>query len=198
MVKAIIFDLNGLFIKSEKLSERFEKEFNIKEEIFLPKLSGIMDLVRKPGAQESFCYWKPALEEWGIDLSEEEFFNFWFSGEHPSEKMISFAKYLRQKGIKVFALSSNFKERSEYYAGFPWMQEVFDKVYYSWQTGFVKPDSKAWLNVINENNLNMEDCIYFDDQEKNIKSAESVGIKSFLFSSEEELEKIVNESLSSN
>jgi len=29
MIKAIIFDLNGIFIKSQKLGDRFEKDFGI-------------------------------------------------------------------------------------------------------------------------------------------------------------------------
>jgi beta-phosphoglucomutase-like phosphatase (HAD superfamily) len=43
MIKAIIFDLNGVFIHSPKLSERFEKDFGVPTAQFLPKLGKIMD-----------------------------------------------------------------------------------------------------------------------------------------------------------
>lgn len=70
---------------------------------------------------------------------------------------------------------------------------MFDKVYYSWQTGFMKPSAEAYLNVLNENNLKPEEVIYFDDSEENIKIANSLGIKSFLFKSAEDVkEKILN------
>ena len=72
------------------------------------------------------------------------------------------------------------------------MHEVVNKVYFSWRTGFVKPDIRAWQLILLENNLKPEECLYFDDQEKNIKAAESVGVKSFLFTNEIELEKIIN------
>ena len=170
MIKAVIFDLNGIFLQSPKLSDRFSKDFGVKTDVFLPKLSEIMDKVRKPN-------------------------DYWFKGEIQSEKMIAFAKSLRQRGVKVYILSNNFKERADYYNQYPWIHDAVDKVYFSWQTGFVKPDVRAWELVLAENNLKGEECLYFDDQDKNIKSAESLGIISFKFTNEEELEKIVNEKL---
>lgn len=191
MLKAVIFDLNGIFLQSPKLSDRFAKDFNISPEVFLPELSKIMEQVRKPNAQPAFAYWKPVLESWNLSLSESEFWDYWFKAETLSEKMINFAKSLREKGIKVFILSNNFKERAEYYGHYSWIHDAVDKVYFSWQTGFVKPDPKAWQVVLSENNLNGEDCIYFDDQQKNLDAAESAGIKSYMFTTEAELEEIV-------
>ncbi|MBX4197849.1 HAD-IA family hydrolase [Candidatus Parcubacteria bacterium] len=193
MIKAIIFDLNGIFIQSPKLSERFEKDFNVPIPEFLPKLSEIMDKVRQPNAGGSFQYWKPALEKWNITLSEQEFWDYWFKAETVSEKMVEFAKELRAKGIKVFILSNNFKERAEYYGHYPWIYEAVDKVYFSWQSGFVKPDPQAWLQILSENSLKPEEFLYFDDQEKNLKAAQSIGIKSFMFTTEKSLQETVNE-----
>jgi len=192
MIKAIIFDLNGIFLQSPKLSDRFQKDFGVPVDQFLPKLSEIMDKVRQPNAGKAFDHWRPVLQEWGVNLSEQEFWDYWFKAEIQSEPMIRFAKELRNRGIKVFILSNNFKERAEYYGHYPWIHDAVDKVYFSWQTGFVKPDPKAWELVLSENNLSAEDCVYFDDQEKNLKAAESVGIKSFMFTNEAELEQTVN------
>lgn len=191
MIKAVILDLNGIFLQSPKLSIRFEKDFNIPPAVFMPKLLEIMEAVRKPNAESAFSYWQPVLKEWNVNLSEAEFWDYWFKAEVLSERMVSFAKSLREKGIKVFILSNNFKERAEYYGHYSWIHEAVDKVYFSWQTGFVKPDVRAWEIVLSENNLAPEDCVYFDDQKKNFDSAESLGIKSYMFTNEEELEKII-------
>ena len=109
--------------------------------------------------------------------------------------MITFAISLRQKGIKVFILSNNFKERAEFYGQYPWIHEAVDKVYFSWQTGFVKPDSRAWQLVLDENDLKPEECMYFDDQDRNVKAAESLGINSYIFTDEADLERTVNNTL---
>jgi len=191
MLKAAIFDLNGIFLQSPKLSERFEKDFGVPVTTFLPKLSVIMDEARKPGAGNSFKFWAPALKEWGVKLSEQEFWGYWFKAEKVSDRMVSFAKELRSKGIKVFILSNNFRERAEYYGHYPWVHDAVDKIYFSWQTGFVKPDPKAWTSILLEHSLKPEECVYFDDQDKNLKAADGVGIKAFMFTNEEELEKTI-------
>ena len=153
MIKAIIFDLNGIFLQSEKLSDRFEKDFNIPNSVFLPVLKDIMENVRKPNANPSFTYWEPVFKEWGVNLNEEEFWDYWFKAEVQSDKMIKYASFLKSKNIKVFILSNNFKERATFYGHYPWMHDNIDKAYFSWQTGFVKPDERAWTLVLNENNL---------------------------------------------
>ncbi len=193
MIKAVIFDLNGIFLQSPKLSDRFEKDFHIDAEIFKIKLNEIMEAVRKPKARPTFEYWKPFFEELNLKFSESEFWDYWFKSEIPSEQMIQYASKLRSSGIKVFILSNNFKERSEYYNNYQWIHESADKVYFSWKTGFIKPDTRAWQLILSENNLNPEDCIYFDDQEKNLLAASEVGIKSYLFTDEVELELIISE-----
>jgi len=192
MIKAIIFDLNGIFLQSEKLSVRFERDFGVPASKFLPKLHEIVAESRKLNAKASFLFWEPVLKDWGLKINEDEFWQYWFSGEKPSEKMINYSRNLKQKGLKIFILSNNFKERANYYDHYPWIHEAVDKVYFSWQTGYVKPDVRAWQLVLEENNLKGEECIYFDDKKENIIASESLGIKSFLFTNEEELENIIN------
>lgn len=192
MIKAVIFDLNGIFLQSRNLSDRFQDDFNIPHDIFLPKLKEIMDQVRRPNALSTFSYWEPVFKEWNINMNEEEFWKYWFEEEKQSDRVIEYSKSLKQRGIKVFVLSNNFKERATFYGHYPWMHDAVDKAYFSWQTGFVKPDVKAWELVLKENNLKAEECIYFDDLEKNLVSARSIGIESFLFTNEDELENIIN------
>ena len=181
MLKAVIFDLNGIFILSEKLSVRFEKDFGIPIPEFLPVLNEIMEKMRAPGAGDSFIYWQPYLEKWKINLTEQEFWSYWFKEEKPSKEMLDMAEEIKTKGLKLFLLSNNFSERAVYYAQYSWMDDLIDKAYYSWQTGFIKPDHRAWKQVLEENNLQPEECLFFDDQEKNVIASQEVGIESFVF-----------------
>lgn len=193
MIKAVIFDLNGIFIQSPRLSDRFREKFGIPTEEFLPVLKEIMAKVRKPGAGPSFVYWKPYLEKWGINLTREKFFDFWFGAEKAIPELIEMARQMKAKGFKLFILSDNFMERAAYYGkNFPFLN-IFDKVYYSWQTGFVKPDPEAFKNLLSENNLKPEECIYFDDSAENIEAADSLGIKAFLFEGTERVKSMLTE-----
>ncbi len=177
MTKAIIFDLNGVFLQSDLLSERMEKKFGVKAGDFVSVLKKVMEVARKPNAPDSYDLWKPYFENWGLDLGKQEFFDFWFSGEALVPELVDYVDELKGKGYKVFILSNNFRERTEYYRQhFPDLFEKFDGTYFSWETGFVKPQNEAYLNILKVNNLEPTECIYFDDSERNVEVAQMLGI----------------------
>lgn len=182
MKKAIIFDLNGVFIVSPKLSDRFANDFNVPAKEFLPALKEVMSKVRQPNGPSVYEEWRPYLQKWNVLLDETTLLKYWFDSESPDNKMIQLAKELKIAGYKIFVLSNNFRERSRHYTEkFAFMSEIFDGVYYSWQTGFVKPDVQAYENILRKEKLDSSECIYFDDSEKNIEVAQSLGIESYLF-----------------
>lgn len=185
MKKTIIFDLNGVFIISPRLSDRFEKDFGVKIEDFLPALSGIMDQVRKPNAVNIYSLWKPYLKRWNISLTEAEFLDYWFNAEKENKELVDLARKLKEKGYKLVIMSNNFCERAKYYAkNFKFLDEIFEKVYYSWQTGFVKPDIRAFQLIFSDLNLKPSECLYFDDSEKNVVMANSLGIEAYIYRQE--------------
>ena len=193
MIKVIIFDLNGVFIQSPKLSDRFEQDFGIASEKFLPALKEIMSQVRQPNAGECYDYWSKYLREWGVDLDQNQFYNYWFSAEEEVPELIELAKELKDKEFKLFILSNNFVERANYYAEhFSFLKEIFEKVYYSFITGFVKPDVRAYQNLLKGNYLKGEECLYFDDSEDNIEVAKSLGINAHTFKSVDELKQTLS------
>ena len=194
--KAIIFDLNGVFIKSPKLSDRFRDDFNVPEKEFMPALLEIMQKVRRPGSMDVFLLWRPYLKKWEIDFSKDQFFDYWFGKEGVDETLFEFALELKKMGYKIFILSNNFIERAKYYEKeFPELFDkmgIFDRVYYSWQTGFVKPDKRAFELLLKENDLNPTECLYFDDSLRNIESAAELGIESYLFDGIEDIKTKLN------
>ena len=193
MIKAIIFDLNGIFIQSPRLSDRVQEKFGIPIEEFLPVLKEIMAKVRKPNAGDAFNYWEPYLKKWNIKLTKEQFFNFWFSAEKEVPELVKLAKQIKAKGIKLFILSNNFVERATYYKQNLRFLGIFNQVYYSWQTGYIKPDPKAFENLLTEQKLRPEECLYFDDSEENIKASNGLHIKAFRFEGVNGLKEILRD-----
>ena len=55
MIKAVIFDLNGVFVKGPKFSERFRDVFEVPEEAFMPQLIAALARMRLPGAGDGFA-----------------------------------------------------------------------------------------------------------------------------------------------
>ncbi|HLC81393.1 MAG TPA: HAD family hydrolase [Candidatus Nanoarchaeia archaeon] len=180
MIKAVIFDLNGVFLESYLLSDRFQRDFKVKNSDFVQALKMIMPVVRKPKAPSCFSLFKPYLDKWQINLNEQSFFKYWFSGEHPVIELIAYAKTLRQSWIKVFILSNNFKERTRYYKEhFPDIFASVNRAYFSWETGLVKPDKQAFFLILQENHLKPNECLYFDNDRENVAAAQSIGIQAF-------------------
>jgi putative hydrolase of the HAD superfamily len=182
MLKAVILDFNGVFIKSEYLADRIEKKYGIPGDKFYVALKKVLDMTRKPGAEDFFKLIKLYLEELNFSISRKEFYDFWFTGEKLVPEVLEYVKKLRVKGVKVFILSRNFRERTVYFRNnFPEVFNNIDKAYFSWETGFVKPDQRAYKQVLEENHLKPEECIYFDDSEENIEAAKKLGIKAYKF-----------------
>ncbi len=194
-LKAIIFDLNGVFIESDLLlSDRFREDFNVYEDKFLPVLKEIMGVVRKPEAPKVYGLFKPYLDSWGVNLSEEQFLDYWFSAEKLSFELLDYAKQLKEDGIKVYTLSNNFLERTNFYReNFQELFQVVDKAYFSAESGYVKPDEMAWKNILTENSLSPEECLYFDDSKKNITVANSLSINAHHYEGLEQVKEIVKD-----
>jgi HAD superfamily hydrolase (TIGR01509 family) len=192
MKKAYIFDLNGVFILSPKLSDRFREAFGIQAEHFLPALKEIMAKVRMPGANNIYSYWQPYLQKWGLEIKEQTFLDFWFNAETENTEMVTLARELKEKGARLFILSNNLRERSAYYdEHFQFLNELFEKEYYSWVTGFIKPDPRCYETLLKENNLKPEECMYFDDSEENVAVAKELGIESHVYDSPAQVRKLV-------
>lgn len=189
MLKAVILDLNGVFVKSEKyMSTRLQEDFGVPENEFVPILDKVLYKARQKDNKDSFALLKPYLRQFGLKFTKEEFWHYWFKHEHEVAEMLELTKELKANNLKVFILSNNFWERAEYYKNnfsFAKLKDVADKIYFSFETGFIKPDPKAWQNILDENSLNPEECVYFDNSPNNIKSAKALGIKSFLFENPE-------------
>lgn len=196
-LKAVIFDLNGVFIQSLKLSDRFRRDFQIDETVFLPALQEVMSHVRKPNANSVYSYWLPYFTKWGVTLNEVQFLEYWFSAEKENFEMVKMAEDLKQRGLKLFILSNNFRERADYYRQhFLFLNSIFQKIYYSWQTGFIKPDKQAFELILKENDLKASECLYFDDSQKNVDVAKEIGIEGYLFQGMEDVREKLSTTVS--
>lgn len=67
---------------------------------------------------------------------------------------------------------------------------LFDRVYYSFEMGLVKPNLLIYQQVLEENLLNASDALFFDDNVANINSANLLGIPSFLVDPSKDLHQI--------
>lgn len=181
MISAVMFDLNGVFIQSPKLSDRFREAFGVAEAEFMPALKAALTAARLPNGPSVYDAMRPHFDSWKLSLTRESFFEFWFSGEHEVPEMIALARELRTQGLRVLILSNNFRERSQYYSGFQNINDAVNHVYYSWETGYVKSDPRAFQYVLEHEQLVPNACVFFDDTEENVRVASGLGMHAIVF-----------------
>ncbi len=104
-----------------------------------------------------------------------------FLNEKEDAGMTALLSELKGKGVKLFLLSNIFIRNSNYFKNKYKFIPFFDKLYFSSDIGFLKPDPRAYQLVLTENNLEPADCIFFDDSEKNVEAARALGIEAYVF-----------------
>ncbi len=64
---------------------------------------------------------------------------------------------------------------------------LFDKVYYSHEIGFRKPNKEAFQLILDENNLKANEVLFIDDSPQHIEGANKLGIQTHHLSDTEEV-----------
>ena len=99
-----------------------------------------------------------------------------------------YIKGLRKRGYKLFLLTNITEDSYNYINELININEKFDGGIYSYQEHLIKPDYDIYNLLINRFNLNKDETIFFDDKAKNVKAANEVGIKSYVFTSINDIE----------
>lgn len=124
-----------------------------------------------------------------IEIVETDYNNL-ISVDH---EMLNLCKDLKQKGYKLGVLANETYDWMNIKRKKGNLDEIFNVVYSSADIKFAKPDKKAFLKIIESLKAKPEECIFIDDRDKNIFSAEKLGIKSILFKNLNKLIKDLTE-----
>jgi len=117
-------------------------------------------------------------------VSDEEIDITWAAmlGDTPAERWNLLYKI--KKYYRTFLLSNTSILHVESYFdylhhkfGVRGYRHLFEKVYFSYETGIRKPDVRAFKMVLDENGLIPQETLLIDDSEKNIESAGKIGIR---------------------
>lgn len=120
------------------------------------------------------------------NVSDQEIINAWnaLMGNTPLEKL-EWAKQLRPQ-FKTFLLSNtnffhiewlNADLQKRY--GISNLNPFFDKVYFSHEIGFRKPNVEAFTYVLEKESLKAEETLFIDDRIENIEGAQKAGLQTF-------------------
>lgn len=178
MIKAILFDADGVVIKKRErfFSERFAEKQGIAVAEVLPFFKNDMRqaFVNKADLKEVLPTY---LQTWRWGGSVDEFLAYWFREESPIDpEVIGYIDELRRKGIKCYVATDRDKYWSQYLLEHLKFKAYFDGFFFSYDVGHEKDSREYFEEVLNRLALKPEEVMYWDDDQKNVDVAKSLGI----------------------
>lgn len=134
-------------------------------------------------------YWEAIIQKnsWNVSIKDlKESIRKNFKEIKGTRKII---EDLRQKGYKLGLLSNHVKEWVDYCELTYNYHKLFHQAVYSYKVGLSKPNKDIFLAVLKKLKVNPEECLFIDDYEKNITTAQDMGFKTIQFISATDLKK---------
>lgn len=187
--KVVLFDVDGVLIKVPKLfSEVYCEKYNID----LEKLEPFFDSKEFKDCSIGKMDLKEAItihgDKWHWRGDPDELIAEWMQVENfPNNELLKIAEGLREEGIKIYVVTQQEKHRRDFLDQIVF-NEKFNGFFASCDLGLHKDTIEFWKKILellqyNNQDLKHEDIIYFDDKQKLVDLANSVGIKAYLYTS---------------
>lgn len=180
MIKAVIFDFDGLIIDTETPWFQAFSEIYREHGAFLP----LETWVQCVGADEKHfnpydyleqCINRPIDRDSLRELSKQKYTAF-IKGNNLNPGVLNCLKTAKSLGLKVGLASSSARDWVEGYLKDFNLLDYFDYLCTRERVKKIKPDPELYLNVLNHFGINGNEAIAFEDSPNGAKSAKEAGI----------------------
>lgn len=184
MVKAVIFDMDGVLIDTEKWLVKYwcqaarEAGFPMEREhaLAIRSLAGeYANTYLKGIFGEQFSYW--TIRERRKELMNRHLKEHGIEKKPGAEEVLD---YLRGKGIKTAVATATDPERAKKYLTEIGIYDKFDKVICATMVEHGKPKPDIYLYACGQIGEKPEDCLAVEDSPNGVRSASSAGIRTIM------------------
>lgn len=194
MIKNIIFDFGGVILKhkstlmEEKIAEIFSVSDNKALELWKAKKSLLLT-----GKISSEQFLTKLKEELHLNTPLPQIIKAWKDiyireAKDVNWELLNFIEKLKSN-YNIFLFTDTIDTHDEYNATRK-IYEKFTKVFKSFEERIAKAEGKkAYLYILKKINAKPEECIFIDDLEVNIKTAQEAGIKGIVYKNLQQLKE---------
>lgn len=196
MVKAIIFDIDGVLINGELFSTILERDYGISRERTLPFFSGIFQecLTGQADLKQEL---NVLLKEWGWKKTTEEFLTYWFTSQQNIDKdLLAYIEQLKKQGINMYVATNQEKYRTDYLWNSLGFSKIFKAMFSSAHLGHRKHERKFFEKMLEQiKDVKKSEVLLWDDTQINIDVAKAYGIHGEFYHSFEEFKQTMEKYL---
>ena len=187
MIKNIILDVGGVFFDDSK--SNIEKLLN-------KNCDNIYKLTYGKNFKKALVGEISVQEHIESLKSEEEYLDIEYilkkenlTRSYPLIKdNFKYIKNLKERGYHLYLLTNITEDSYHYINHLINIHQIFDGGIFSYQKHLIKPDDSIYQLLLERYHLKKEETIFFDDKKKNVDKANQLGIKSFVFTSVQDIE----------
>jgi len=187
MINTIVFDLaEVLFTGFLGVDEKISVEFDInKSEIIDLLYSKDFDKLME-GRITELDFWNTFVKKSGRNMPIQ-MLNAITRNNFQEIGGVRNLIYDLKKNYRLGLLSNHAREWIEYCENKFKYNHLFDVSLYSYEVGLKKPQAKIFYAMLKKMNVGPDKCLFIDDNEENVDSANRLGIKSIRFQTIERL-----------
>ena len=180
MIKAVIFDLDGVMVDSERVHIEAEKQTMLKYGVRISS----EELRRYTGTTARFMFTE-LVEKYKLNTTfekifsekEEILFKLMEKNVQPTKGIIELLEKLKRENIKLAIASSSHKRLITYVLEKLNIVDLFDSIVSSEDVIYGKPNPEIFLRAANELNVNPVECSVIEDSKLGVEAAKSAGMK---------------------
>ncbi|MFH0954822.1 MAG: HAD family phosphatase [Candidatus Micrarchaeota archaeon] len=188
MIKAILFDLGGTYMRGSSI-------------IFVQKACKVLEIPFSRFSVDNMVF-DSAYNKGEITIQEffhryfsvpisgpqmKQLIGLWTTSWKPEPEMIGLVNRLKKK-YRLGMLSNSDPVNFPNYAKKGWIRP-FEVLVLSHELGMLKPEKEIYLHAIRKTGFDAKEILFIDDQKPCLKTAEELGMKTILFRSLKQLKK---------